>query len=161
MPTLNKIRDDVNRLIVEKNFPLNTMRALWRITIEAAEAGDIYLKTGCMGYWNKETHKPVSDKEYELLKLTAYGVPVDGSGRPKVVSAIDAFLEELIDVIFFIVNSTHEVAPHANLDAVFDEKLAFNFRRPKRYGVASVTNLPTQGEGSANFRESDKALRND
>ncbi len=141
LPTLNKIRDDVKRLIVEKNFPLNTMRALWRINIEAAEAGDIYLKTGCRGYWNKKTHRAVSEVEYRILTKTAlWGQDQD------VVPAVDAYLEELIDVIFFIVNSTHEVAPKADLDKVFRKKLAYNFTRPKQYGISPVISISTARE---------------
>jgi hypothetical protein len=124
MPTLNDIRDKVRVLIQEKGWPLNTERALWRICIEAGEASDIYLKTGLKGYVSKKTHKPLTDEE-------AFYTPASEK-----VLAKDAFLEELIDVVFFIVNSTHVECADADLDKVFNDKLAYNFTRPKLYGVS-------------------------
>ncbi len=126
MPTLNKIRDEVRRLIKEKNFPLNTERALWRGMIEFGEASDIYLKTACKGYWNKKTHKPVSEEEITR------GAALNGD----VVLAVDAYIEELVDVVHFIVNATHEPAPNVDLDKAFNKKLAYNFTRPKQYGIS-------------------------
>jgi len=133
MPTLNEIRDQVRELIRVKEFPLNTQRALWRGMIEFGEASDIYLKTGLEGYWNKKTHKAVS------LEDIRNGIGRNGTGLdPDIVPAHDAYLEELIDVIFFVVNATHLECALADLDKVFDDKLAYNFTRPKQYGISKL-----------------------
>ena len=43
-------------------------------------------------------------------------------------------IEELIDVIFYVVDASRLIAPNANLDEVFEKKLARNMLRPHRYG---------------------------
>lgn len=43
-------------------------------------------------------------------------------------------IEELIDVIFYVLDASRLIAPTANLDEVFERKLAKNFTRPHRYG---------------------------
>ncbi len=50
-------------------------------------------------------------------------------GRPK-----EETIEELIDVIFYVLDASRLIAPDANLDLVFEKKLAKNFSRPHRYG---------------------------
>ncbi len=45
-------------------------------------------------------------------------------------------IEELIDVIFYVLDSARLIDPRANLDKVFEKKLAKNFGRPHRYGEA-------------------------
>jgi NTP pyrophosphatase (non-canonical NTP hydrolase) len=43
-------------------------------------------------------------------------------------------IEELIDVIFYVLDAARLIDPKADLDSVFDRKLAKNFDRPHRYG---------------------------
>ena len=43
-------------------------------------------------------------------------------------------IEELIDVIFYVLDSARLIDPSANLDEVFERKLAKNLSRPHRYG---------------------------
>jgi len=46
----------------------------------------------------------------------------------------DETIEELIDVIFYVLDASRLIDPKANLDEVFEKKLAKNFGRPHRYG---------------------------
>lgn len=46
----------------------------------------------------------------------------------------DQTIEELIDVIFYVLDASRLIAPGANLDEVFDRKWAKNMGRPHRYG---------------------------
>lgn len=46
----------------------------------------------------------------------------------------DETIEELIDVIFYVLDASRLIDPHANLDEVFLKKLKRNFSRPRRYG---------------------------
>ncbi len=43
-------------------------------------------------------------------------------------------VEELIDVIFYVLDASRLIAPSADLDDVFEKKLAKNMTRPHRYG---------------------------
>jgi NTP pyrophosphatase (non-canonical NTP hydrolase) len=43
-------------------------------------------------------------------------------------------IEELIDVIFYVLDASRLIAPDADLDEVFQKKLAKNMTRPYRYG---------------------------
>lgn len=43
-------------------------------------------------------------------------------------------IEELIDVIFYVLDASRLIDPAANLDEVFEKKLAKNLGRPHRYG---------------------------
>lgn len=43
-------------------------------------------------------------------------------------------VEELIDVIFYVLDASRLIAPDANLDEVFEKKWAKNMGRPHRYG---------------------------
>ncbi|MGD0476707.1 MAG: hypothetical protein ABSB29_00895 [Nitrososphaerales archaeon] len=43
-------------------------------------------------------------------------------------------IEELIDVIFYVLDASRLIAPDADLDQVFERKLAQNHARPHRYG---------------------------
>ncbi len=43
-------------------------------------------------------------------------------------------IEELIDVICYVLDASRLIAPDADLDRVFEEKLAKNMTRPHRYG---------------------------
>ncbi len=45
-------------------------------------------------------------------------------------------IEELIDVIFYVLDASRLIDPTANLDEVFEKKLRKNFTRPQRYGEA-------------------------
>ena len=48
----------------------------------------------------------------------------------------DETIEELIDVVFYVLDAARLIDPRANLDEVFDRKLAKNLNRPHRYGEA-------------------------
>jgi NTP pyrophosphatase (non-canonical NTP hydrolase) len=50
-------------------------------------------------------------------------------GRPT-----EETLEELIDVIFYVLDASRLIDPNANLDDIFESKLAKNMGRPHRYG---------------------------
>ena len=50
-------------------------------------------------------------------------------GRPA-----DETIEELIDVIFYVLDASRLIDPNADLDSVFEKKLAKNLGRPDRYG---------------------------
>ena len=52
-------------------------------------------------------------------------------GRPK-----EETIEELIDVLFYVLDASRLIDPKANLDDVFERKLVKNFSRPQRYGEA-------------------------
>lgn len=43
-------------------------------------------------------------------------------------------IEELIDVIFYVLDASRLIDPKANLDEVFEKKWAKNMGRPQRYG---------------------------
>ncbi len=43
-------------------------------------------------------------------------------------------IEELIDVIFYVLDASRLIAPDADLDQLFEKKLAKNMTRPRRYG---------------------------
>ena len=45
-------------------------------------------------------------------------------------------IEELIDVIFYVLDASRLIDPKANLDEVFEKKLTKNLARPPRYGEA-------------------------
>lgn len=45
-------------------------------------------------------------------------------------------IEELVDVIFYVIDSARLIDPSANLDEVFERKLEKNLSRPHRYGEA-------------------------
>jgi len=45
-------------------------------------------------------------------------------------------IEELIDVIFYVLDASRLIDPTANLDEVFEKKLTKNLARPRRYGEA-------------------------
>ena len=46
----------------------------------------------------------------------------------------DETIEELIDVIFYVLDASRLIAPDANLDMVFDKKWAKNMGRSFQYG---------------------------
>ncbi len=50
-------------------------------------------------------------------------------------------IEELIDVIFYVLDSARLIDPAANLDDVFERKLTKNQSRPHRYGESFRENL--------------------
>jgi NTP pyrophosphatase (non-canonical NTP hydrolase) len=46
----------------------------------------------------------------------------------------DETIEELIDVIFYVLDASRLIDPGANLDEVFEKKWSKNMTRPHRYG---------------------------
>jgi len=51
-------------------------------------------------------------------------------------------IEELIDVIFYVLDASRLIDPAANLDEVFERKLAKNMGRPHRYGEGFRSKQP-------------------
>lgn len=51
----------------------------------------------------------------------------------------DETIEELVDVIFYVLDASRLIAPEANLDEVFEKKWAKNMGRPHRYGEGFMT----------------------
>lgn len=49
--------------------------------------------------------------------------------RPK-----EETIEELVDVMFYVLDAARLIDPQADLDKVFEQKLAKNLNRPHRYG---------------------------
>jgi NTP pyrophosphatase (non-canonical NTP hydrolase) len=56
--------------------------------------------------------------------------------------------EELIDVIFYILDASRLACPNMNMDEVFAKKLAKNLNRPHRYGEGHRVNEPEKAIGS-------------
>ena len=50
--------------------------------------------------------------------------------------------EELIDVIFYILDASRLACPNMNMDEVFERKLAKNLDRPFQYGEGHRTKKP-------------------
>lgn len=46
----------------------------------------------------------------------------------------DETLEELIDVVFYVLDASRLIAPQADMDEVFEKKWSKNMGRPRRYG---------------------------
>ena len=59
-------------------------------------------------------------------------------GRP-----VEETLEELIDVVFYVLDASRLIDPTANLDEMFEMKLAKNYGRPYRYGEEFRDKLST------------------
>ena len=51
-------------------------------------------------------------------------------------------LEELIDVVFYVLDASRLIDPAADLDEIFEKKLAKNLGRPYRYGEGFRDRLP-------------------
>jgi NTP pyrophosphatase (non-canonical NTP hydrolase) len=51
-------------------------------------------------------------------------------------------IEELIDVMFYVLDASRLIAPGADLDAAFERKLAKNMNRPHRYGEGFRDKVP-------------------
>lgn len=54
--------------------------------------------------------------------------------------------EELIDVIFYILDASRLACPNMNMDEVFKKKLEENLGRPFQYGEGHRRKLPEQTE---------------
>jgi NTP pyrophosphatase (non-canonical NTP hydrolase) len=59
-------------------------------------------------------------------------------GKPK-----EETIEELIDVVFYVLDASRLIDPNANLDEVFLKKLEKNLARPYRYGEAFRDRKPS------------------
>jgi len=58
-------------------------------------------------------------------------------GRPS-----DETIEELIDVIFYVLDASRLIAPNANMDEEFEKKWAKNMNRSFQYGEAFRAKRP-------------------
>ena len=47
---------------------------------------------------------------------------------------VEETIEELVDVIFYVLDASRLIAPDANIDEVFERKWEKNMNRPHRYG---------------------------
>jgi NTP pyrophosphatase (non-canonical NTP hydrolase) len=54
----------------------------------------------------------------------------------------DETIEELVDVIFYVLDVSRLIDPKANLDQIFEKKLEKNMNRPHRYGEAFRDKMP-------------------
>ncbi len=54
-------------------------------------------------------------------------------------------IEELVDVIFYVLDASRLIDPGADLDSVFEAKLAKNHSRPHRYGEGFRDKLQQAG----------------
>ncbi len=50
--------------------------------------------------------------------------------------------EELIDVIFYVLDASRLACPHVNMDAMFKKKLEKNLERPFQYGEGHREKTP-------------------
>jgi len=57
----------------------------------------------------------------------------------------DETIEELVDVIFYVLDASRLIAPDANMDDVFEKKWAKNMKRVFQYGEGF---RPKKGAGS-------------
>ncbi|MBI3859359.1 MAG: hypothetical protein HY296_03855 [Thaumarchaeota archaeon] len=64
-------------------------------------------------------------------------------GRPK-----EETIEELIDVIFYVLDASRLIDPAADLDLAFEKKLAKNYSRPHRYGEGFSDEAERPASGS-------------
>jgi NTP pyrophosphatase (non-canonical NTP hydrolase) len=122
MPTLEEAKRQIGELVISKGFgntPEDFANKMLFAFIELGESGDLWKKG-----WKKATvkGKPFASKEeWE-----------------------DALSEELIDVLFYVIDGARVLLPRENLDEVFNKKLAKNLGRPYRYGE-STTNVVHHG----------------
>lgn len=65
-------------------------------------------------------------------------------GRPT-----EETIEELVDVIFYVLDASRLIAPDADLDQVFEKKLAKNHSRPRRYGEGFRDKSPPSASPSS------------
>ena len=65
-------------------------------------------------------------------------------GRPE-----EETIEELIDVIFYVLDASRLIAPNTNLDEVFEKKLAKNYTRAHRYGEGFRDKLPPRSTSTS------------
>lgn len=61
-------------------------------------------------------------------------------GRPS-----EETIEELVDVIFYVLDASRLISPKANLDEVFEKKWSKNMGRPHRYGEGFRDKVPAPG----------------
>ena len=54
--------------------------------------------------------------------------------------------EELIDVIFYVLDASRLACPNMNMDEVFKRKLEKNFIRPYQYGEGHRSNQPEENK---------------
>ena len=54
--------------------------------------------------------------------------------------------EELIDVIFYVLDAARLACPNMNMDEVFARKLAKNFSRPFQYGEGHRSKPPEENQ---------------
>jgi NTP pyrophosphatase (non-canonical NTP hydrolase) len=84
-------------------------------------------------------HLEEMKKEIESLVLTKgfYNKPED---IPKKGENQQKIAEELIDVIFYILDASRLACPDVNMDEMFQWKLAKNLGRPFQYGEGHRNN---------------------
>ena len=75
------------------------------------------------------THEEIGNKL--LFAFIELGEAGDSwkKGKPS-----EETIEELVDVIFYVLDASRLIAPDANIDEVFERKWAKNMGRPFRYG---------------------------
>src|SRR5512137_1431105 len=84
------------------------------------------------GFYNKPEDIP----KKLLFAFIELGEASDAwkKGQPQ-----EKIAEELIDVVFYILDASRLACPDTNMDEVFDKKLAKNLGRPYQYGEGHRT----------------------
>jgi NTP pyrophosphatase (non-canonical NTP hydrolase) len=95
-------------------------------TLESAKkkVGDLVVKKG---FGNTPSEIP-NKLLFAFIELGEAGDSWK-KGKPK-----EETIEELIDVIFYVLDASRLIDPSADLDEVFNRKLAKNLSRPHHYG---------------------------
>ena len=68
----------------------------------------------------------------------------------------DALVEELIDVMFYVIDGARVLMPGKNLDEAFEKKLTKNWGRPHRYGEDEANVIHHNYEGGQMGKFGDK-----
>lgn len=113
---LNEMRNEIDRLVKQKGwgnnyyfFPFKLFYAM----LELSEAGEMWKKG--KDTWQNGKWKNKSQKEWEA-KLA----------------------EELIDVIFYILDASRLACSNIDMDKIFEYKLEKNFNRKYQYGIGDT-----------------------
>lgn len=110
------MRKKIGELVKQKGwgdnyyfFPFKLFYAV----LELAETGEMWKKG--KNLWQNGKWKNVPQQEWE-----------------------DKIAEELIDVIFYILDASRLGCPHSNMDEIFKRKLEKNFGRKHQYGICDT-----------------------
>jgi len=110
---LNKMREEIGKLVKQKGwgnnyyfFPFKLLYAF----LELSEAGEMWKKG--KDKWQEGKWKEATQIEWE-----------------------SKIAEELIDVIFYVLDASRLACPNVDMDKIFEGKLRKNFNREYQYGI--------------------------